>query len=72
MAFALGGIVGTFAVDLTRFVTGSALHAYALVFLLQAVLFGVAALLASRLTRKDAGSVSPHRPTKEAIPDGGY
>ena len=72
IAFGLGGIVGTFAVDLTRFATGSALHAYALVFVLQAVLFGVAAVLASRLTRKTPGSVSPRRATKEAIPDAGY
>jgi BCD family chlorophyll transporter-like MFS transporter len=72
LAFALGGIAGTFAVDLTRFITGSALHAYALVFVLQAALFGVAAVLASRLTRKVPGSVAPRRATKEAVPDAGY
>ena len=72
LAFALGGIAGTFAVDLTRFITGSALHAYALVFVLQAALFGVAAVLASRLTRKVPGSAAPRRATKEAVPDAGY
>ena len=72
IAFGLGGIAGTFAVDLTRFVTGSALHAYALVFVLQAALFGVAAILASRLTRDVAESASPRRTTKEAVTDAGY
>ena len=72
IAFGLGGIAGTFAVDLTRFVTGSALHAYALVFVLQAALFGVAAVLASRLTRKMPDTVAPHRTSKEAVPDAGY
>jgi len=49
IAFAVGGIIGTGAVDLVRFATGSALHAYSVVFFAQAVLFGIAALIATRL-----------------------
>ncbi len=72
IAFGLGGVVGTFAVDFTRFVTGSALHAYALVFVLQAALFGVAAVLASRLTRRTAGEVPPRRTAEEVVTDASY
>ena len=49
IAFGLGGVAGTAAVDLVRLLTGSALHAYSLVFATQAVLFATAAMLALRL-----------------------
>ncbi len=52
IAFAIGGIIGTGAVDLVRFLTGSALHAYSLVFFAQALLFGVAAFIATRLWQR--------------------
>ena len=51
MAFGLGGIVGTGVVDITRILFDSALYAYAVVFIAQAVMFAVAAVLAARLTR---------------------
>ncbi len=51
IAFGLGGIAGTFAVDVVRFLTGSAAYAYSLVFALQAVMFTAAALIAVRITR---------------------
>jgi BCD family chlorophyll transporter-like MFS transporter len=49
VAFAVGGIIGTGAVDLVRALTGSVLHAYSVVFFAQAVLFGIAAFIATRL-----------------------
>lgn len=52
LAFGLGGIVGTLSVDMMRLLTGSALHAYATVFLLQAILFAAAVLLAIRVVQK--------------------
>lgn len=60
LAFGLGGIVGTLAVDTMRLLTGSALHAYALVFLLQALLFAAAVLLAVRVVQQ--GQILPAGP----------
>lgn len=54
IAFGIGGIVGTFAVDVVRYLTGSALYAYSLVFFAQALLFAVAAFLAAELSRRNA------------------
>ena len=54
IAFGLGGIVGTLAVDITRWLSGSAGFAYALVFLLQAILFLVAVYLAVQVAPKAA------------------
>jgi BCD family chlorophyll transporter-like MFS transporter len=54
VAFGLGGIVGTLAVDIVRLVTGSAVHAYGLVFVAQAVLFAAAVLLAMQVVRNGA------------------
>lgn len=51
IAFGLGGIAGTAVVDITRYLSGSTLYAYAIVFVAQALLFACAALLAARLTR---------------------
>ena len=54
MAFGLGGILGTAAVDVTRLLTGSVPLAYAIVFIAQALMFGLAAYLATQLTRRSA------------------
>ena len=55
IAFGLGGVVGTLAVDVVRLLSGSVLYAYALVFLMQAALFTVAAMLAVQLTKTRRG-----------------
>jgi BCD family chlorophyll transporter-like MFS transporter len=55
IAFGLGGVAGTLAVDIVRYLTGSVQHAYSLVFAAQALLFAVAAVLAARITRRAAG-----------------
>jgi BCD family chlorophyll transporter-like MFS transporter len=52
IAFALGGIGGTLAVDIVRWLSGSVVHAYALVFCLQACLFLAAVMLAVNVVRK--------------------
>ena len=57
MAFGLGGILGTAAVDVTRLLTGSVPLAYAIVFIAQALMFGLAAYLATQLTRRSAPSL---------------
>lgn len=49
IAFALGGFLGTVAIDLTRLVVAEAGQAYALVFTAEAMLFLVAAVLANRV-----------------------
>jgi len=54
LAFGLGGIVGTGIVDVTRYLSGSVLYAYAIVFVAQALMFALAATLAARLTRHPA------------------
>jgi len=54
LAFALGGLTGTLAVDLARWAFGSPTPAYTSVFLGEAVLFILAALLASFVGRTDA------------------
>ncbi|MEM6511518.1 MAG: BCD family MFS transporter [Pseudomonadota bacterium] len=54
IAFGSGGIAGTLAVDLVRFASNSSLHAYSLVFVLQAILFAVAASLAAEITQRSA------------------
>lgn len=62
IAFGLGGVIGTLAVDVTRLLTGSVLNAYVLVFLLQATMFAYAARLAADLTRARVGRPEPHEP----------
>jgi BCD family chlorophyll transporter-like MFS transporter len=57
LAFGLGGIVGTGLSDIARIVLGNPATAYAFVFLLEAVLFVVAAYLSFQ-TR-------PHKQTNE-------
>lgn len=59
IAFGLGGIVGTFIVDVMHSLTGTFIYAYAIVFLAQAVLFAIAAVLAVRITKRQ-GAEPPH------------
>jgi BCD family chlorophyll transporter-like MFS transporter len=59
IAFGIGGVLGTLAVDLIRYLSGSALYAYSLVFVAQAVLFAVAAFLAADLSRRSLSTPSP-------------
>jgi len=56
IAFALGGLAGTAAVDLSRWLLGSPAAAYASVFAGEALLFLVAGILATRLQRGDTAS----------------
>ncbi len=49
LAFALGGVVGTAASDLSRWLIGDAGMAYALVFAIEAAMFLIAAALAMRI-----------------------
>ena len=66
IAFGLGGIAGTLAVDLVRFLSGSVLYAYSLVFVAQAVLFASAAVLAAELSRRGAVQDVPRQLHAEA------
>jgi len=64
-AFALGGLCGTFAVDVARALLGSPVMAYAVVFAAEALLFLTASVFAVRLR----GPASPlPGPTPMAIP----
>jgi BCD family chlorophyll transporter-like MFS transporter len=56
VAFALGGIVGTGTVDLIRYLTGSPITAFSVVFGIEAILFLLAARFAARV-----GSTNPRR-----------
>ena len=49
VAFGLGGLLGTVAVDVTRLFLGSPIAAYGTVFAAQAVLFVISAVLAARV-----------------------
>jgi BCD family chlorophyll transporter-like MFS transporter len=51
VAFGLGGFAGTIASDVARYALGAPLLAYALVFTVEAALFLVSAILASRVDR---------------------
>jgi BCD family chlorophyll transporter-like MFS transporter len=62
IAFGAGGIGGTLAVDVVRLASGSTLHAYALVFAMQAILFATAAILAIEVSRHRA-----HMPTTAGV-----
>lgn len=55
IAFGIGGLAGTVAVDLARLALGSTVQAYALVFTLDALLFVAAAILAARIGGARAG-----------------
>jgi BCD family chlorophyll transporter-like MFS transporter len=58
VAFGLGGILATGAVDLAKAASGSAPLAYGAVFVTEAVLFVLATLYAMRLSREDTESVA--------------
>lgn len=60
IAFGLGGIAGTLAIDVIRYLSGDVSIAYSLVFAVQATLFIAAAMLAARLSRR-ATAVSTNR-----------
>ena len=74
VAFAVGGLVGTGASDLSRWLIGSSGTAYAAVFLFEAALFIFSAILASRIhvvsARLGGGvkSVSTRHPPSAAAP----
>ena len=74
VAFGLGGLVGTGASDLARWLLGAPEWSYATVFAGEALLFLVAAWLAAGIGRpvvaKSAGPSSPHRITHSADPLG--
>jgi MFS transporter, BCD family, chlorophyll transporter len=55
VAFGIGGFTGTVAADLARWLFGSPVMAYSIVFAAEAVLFLAAAMLAWRVARLDAG-----------------
>jgi len=59
IAFAIGGLMATLMVDIARHLTGSPVDAYATVFVLEAMLFVIAAVLAARL-HGDTRVVPPH------------
>jgi BCD family chlorophyll transporter-like MFS transporter len=61
MAFGLGGIIGTGLSDIARIVLGDPASAYAFVFLLEGVLFVVAAYLSYQTrSQKQANNMSSH------------
>jgi BCD family chlorophyll transporter-like MFS transporter len=63
VAFGLGGLVGTAASDLARWLIGTPAHAYAVVFAFEALLFVAAAALAAQLGRSVGFASSvPRRP----------
>ena len=66
IAFALGGFGGTVVCDLARWLLGSAEQAYAAVFLGEAVLFVLSALIALRLAVPRLSQIRM-TPMKEAI-----
>jgi MFS transporter, BCD family, chlorophyll transporter len=56
VAFGIGGFAGTVASDVARYLSGSPLAAYGSVFLAEACLFIVAAVVARRVAQLDVGS----------------
>ncbi|MCZ8315474.1 BCD family MFS transporter [Phreatobacter sp.] len=73
IAFGIGGFLGTVAVDVLRWATGSSLIAYGSVFVVEALLFGVAAVLALRIARLSGEDPlpAPTRPESFALGAGG-
>ncbi len=65
VAFGLGGLLGTAASDLARWLVGTPAQAYAAVFALEALLFVGAALLAARVETEQA----PARGVRHRSPD---
>jgi BCD family chlorophyll transporter-like MFS transporter len=64
IGFALGGLFGAAASDLARWLLGAPAPAYASVFLIEALMFVAAAVLAARI----AGVVPKARPVEEPVP----
>jgi BCD family chlorophyll transporter-like MFS transporter len=62
IGFAVGGLLGTLASDLARWLIGSQVAAYGAVFAAEALLFVAAAALAARIAMPDSvgGSATPH------------
>jgi BCD family chlorophyll transporter-like MFS transporter len=68
VAFGLGGLVGTAASDLARWLIGTPAHAYAAVFAFEALLFVAAAALAAQLGRSAVvASSAPRRPEGQPV-----
>ncbi len=67
IAFGLGGIVGTLAVDFSRWLLDSVSLAYAIVFAAQAVLFAAAAWLARGLEGRRAAAAGARNPPINGI-----
>ncbi len=65
VAFGMGGVLGTATVDVVRWLTGSATHAYAFVFVAQGLLFFVAVALAMRLSTSASETRSITAPDAE-------
>ncbi|EAQ96252.1 BCD family MFS transporter [Congregibacter litoralis] len=59
IAFALGGFLGTVAIDVSRIFIGDPVMAYGLVFSLEAVMFVVAAGIGMRLRPAESGAQRP-------------
>lgn len=61
VAFGLGGVLGTVALDLGRWLTANDAHAFAAVFSIEAALFLISALVATRIGRtgKTPGETMP-------------
>jgi BCD family chlorophyll transporter-like MFS transporter len=68
IAFGVGGLVGAAASDVARLLIGSTGAAYATVFALEALLFLVSAVLASRIGRSGSGEfrIDPADPARSA------
>lgn len=67
IAFGLGGILGTLAIDIVRYATGEVAIAYSLVFAAQATLFVSAAILAARISRRRPPLTTPSLPAAALI-----
>lgn len=66
VAFGMGGLLGTAASDIARWLIGTPSHAYAAVFAFEALLFVAAAALAAQLGR----AATPATPVVRRRPDG--
>jgi BCD family chlorophyll transporter-like MFS transporter len=66
VAFGLGGLAGTVAVDVARWALGSPVAAYALVFVGEAVMFVVATMIAVALSRSDPATQRQAAPRPSA------
>lgn len=68
IAFGLGGILGTVALDLGRWFTGSDALAFAAVFTIEAGLFLISALVATRIGRQGVAGASSSMPNAAIMP----